>query len=88
VLSYFLSKNGLCELTMMVTNRPDEASEGAEIPTLATARFKAVIGGGKTARLDTAEGTSLEYTCTVAQLMTVRKIHQVAFASPPRRNSQ
>ena len=84
VLSYFLSKNGLCELTMMVTDRPDEASEGAEIPTLTNARFKAVIDGGKTARLDTADGNSLKFTCTAARLMTVRKMHRVAFAAPPR----
>jgi hypothetical protein len=84
VFSYFLRKNGLCELTMMVTDRPDEASEGDEIPTLTTTRFKAVINGGKTARLDTADGKSLEYTCTVIQLMTVRKVHRVAFTAPLR----
>ena len=89
VLSYFLSKNGLCELTMMVTDRPDEASEGDEIPALTTARFKAAIGGGKTARLDTAEGKSLEYACaTDAHVMSVTRMNQVAVVSPPRRNSQ
>jgi hypothetical protein len=84
VLSYFLAKNGLCELTMMVTDRPDEASEGDEIPTLTNARFRAVIDGGKTAQLDTADGNSLEYTCTVIQMMTVRKVHRIAFTAPPR----
>jgi len=89
VLSYFLSKNGLCELTMMVTDRPDEASDGDEIPTLATARFKATIDGGKTARLDTAEGKSLEYACaTNARAMRVRELDRVAVASPPRRKSK
>jgi len=89
VLSYFLSKNGLCELTMMVTDRPDEASEGDEIPALTTARFKAAIGGGKTARLDTAEGKSLEYACaTNARAMRVRELDRVAVASPPRRKSK
>ena len=89
VLSYFLSKNGLCELTMMVTDRPDEASDGDEIPTLATARFKAAIDGGKTARLDTPEGKSLEYACTTdAHAMSVMQMNQVAVASPPRRNSK
>jgi hypothetical protein len=89
VLSYFLSKNGLCELTMMVTDRPDEASVGDEIPTLATARFKATIGGGKTAQLDTADGKSLEYACaTGAQVMSVRELDRVAVAAPPRRKSQ
>ena len=89
VLSYFLSKNGLCELTMMVTDRPDETPKDGEIPTLTTARFKAAIGGGKTARLDTADGKSLEYACaTGAQAMRVRELDRVAVASPPRRRSQ
>lgn len=89
VLSYFLRKEGLCELTMMVTDRPDEASDGDEIPTLAAARFKAAIDGGKTARLDTPEGKSLEYACTTdAHAMSVMQMNQVAVASPPRRNSK
>ncbi len=89
VLSYFLRKEGLCELTMMVTDRPDEASDGDEIPTLAAARFKAAIDGGKTARLDTPEGKSLEYACaTDAHAMSVMQMNQVAVASPPRRNSK
>ena len=89
VLSYFLSKNGLCELTLMVADRPDETPKGDEIPTLATTRFKTAIDGGKAARLDTAEGKSLEYVCaTDAQAMRVRELDRVAVASPPRRSSQ
>jgi hypothetical protein len=82
VLSYFLNKNGRCDLTTMVTDRPDEATEGDEIPTLATIRIKATIHGGKSARFDTAEGKSLEYVCaTDAQAMSVRQVNQVAVAS-------
>ena len=89
VLSYFLRKEGLCELTMMVTDRPDETPKDGEILTLTTARFKAAIGGGKTARLDTADGKSLEYACASgAQAMRVRELDRVAVASPPRRRSQ
>ena len=85
VLSYFLSKNGLCDLTVLVTDRPDEAFTGDEIPALNTARFKATIDGGKTAHVDTAEGKSLEYACaTDAQAMSVRQVNQVAVASLPR----
>ena len=85
VLSYFLSKNGQCDLTILVTGRPDEVAEGDEIPALATARFHAAIGGGKSAHLDTAEGKSLEYACaTDAQAMSVRELNQVAVASPSR----
>ena len=31
VLSYFLSKNGLCDLTLMVTDLPDELVEGGRL---------------------------------------------------------
>jgi len=85
VLSYFLSKNGQCDLTTLVTDRPDEAAEGDEIPTLATTRFKATIHGGNSAHYDTAGGKSLEYACaTDAQAMSVRQVNQVAVASPSR----
>jgi hypothetical protein len=85
VLSYFLSKNGLCDLTVLVTDRPDEAFSGDEIPALNTARFKATIDGGKTAHVDTAAGKSLEYVCaTDAQAMSVRQVNQVTVASLPR----
>ena len=89
VLSYFLSKNGLCDLTILVTDRPDEAAESNEIPALNTVRFKATIDGGKTAQLDTAPGKALEYVCaTDAQAMSVREVNQVAVASLPRRSSE
>jgi len=85
VLSYFLSKNGLCDLTILVTDRPDEVAEGDEIPALKTARFRASIDGGKSAHVDTAEGKSLEYACaTDAQAMSVREVNQVTVASFPR----
>ena len=85
VLSYFLSKKGLCDLTVMVTDRPDAAPEGDEIPTLTTIRFQATIDGGKAAHVDTAEGKSLEYVCaTDAQAMSVRVVNQVAASSPSR----
>ena len=84
VLSYFLSKKGHCELTTLVSGRPDATPEGNEIPTLTTVRFTATINGGKTAQLDTAEGKSLEYVCaTDAQAMRVRVVNQVAVTSPP-----
>ncbi len=89
VLSYFLSKNGLCDLTILVTDRPDATPEGDEIPTLTTIRFKATIDGGKRVHFDTAEGKSLEYVCaTDAQAMSVREVNQVAIASIPRRSSE
>ncbi len=86
VLSYFLKKGGQCDLTMMVTDRPDKEPEGDDIPTLSTAQFKAQITGGKTALFGfgTAEGRALEYACaTGAQAMSVRQVYAVAASSPP-----
>lgn len=85
VLSYFLSKEGVCDLSMIVADRPDEAPGGNEVPGLETVRFEAVIEGGKTARFDTAEGNSLEYACPMgAQMMTVRGLNQVALSAANR----
>jgi len=83
VLSYFLSKTGLCDLTIFVSDKPLEAPEGDEIPALKTARFNATVAGGKTVHFDTGEGKSLEYTCAKdAQAMSARQVNQVAVASP------
>lgn len=83
VMSYFLKKDGQCNLTMMVTDRPTEPPEGDEITPLATSRFEAEINGGKSARFDTAEGRTLEYACsTGAKAMVVRQVNQVANTAP------
>ncbi len=83
VLSYFLSKRGLCDLTVMVTERPSKVPEGDEISPLPTERFTAAIDGGTTARFDTTEGKTLEYACaTGAQSMSIRQVNQVAATSP------
>jgi hypothetical protein len=86
VLSYFLKKGGLCDLTMMVTDRPDETPWWSyDIPTLSTAQFKAQITGGETALFGfgATEGRALEYACaTGAQAMSVRQVYAVASSSP------
>lgn len=83
VLSYFLSKRKQCDLTVMVTERPKEAPRGKEIPPLDSTRFSAAIEGGETARVDTAQGRALEYSCARgAKLMSVREVSQIAANSP------
>jgi len=85
VLSYFQSKNGRCDLTMIVSDRVGAPPRSNELPTLETVRFEAVIEAGKTARFDTAEGNSLEYACPMgAQMMTVRGLNQVALSAANR----
>jgi len=83
VLSYFLDKGNQCGLTIVVTDRPDEVSEGDEMPVLTAVHSHFTIDGGETAHVDIAEGKSLEYACaTDAQAMSVRQASQVAAASP------
>jgi hypothetical protein len=83
VLSYFLRKNARCDLTVMVTDRPDQSPEGDLIPTLSSAQFKRVIHGGKAAWLDTAQGKALEYFCSPgAYWMKVTEVTQFAASSP------
>ena len=83
VLSYFLSKRGLCDLTVLVTDRANEPPLGDDIRPLSTSRFTALINGGKIARLDTAEGKAFEYECERgAQGMSIREVKQVAATSP------
>jgi hypothetical protein len=74
-VSYFLSDNGVCKLTLMVA----EAHYGDAVPALTAARFEVGIEAGKTARLDTAQGKSLVFTCQAgSQTMSVKAADQVA----------
>ncbi len=86
VLSYFLKKKGVCDLTIVVADREAAAPRGRKLLPSQSIRFEAVIEGGKTARFDTAEGNSLEYTCPIgAHVMTVRALNQVALSTANRK---
>jgi hypothetical protein len=58
-ISYFQNDNGVCKLTVMVA----EAFDGEQVPDSTTVRFEVGIDAGRTARVDTAEGKSLEFAC-------------------------
>lgn len=80
--SYFLSDNGVCKLTLMVV----EAHNGDAVPGPTAVRLEVGIDSGKRARLDTAEGKSLEFKCQAgAQSMSIEALDQVA-VYPPRTN--
>jgi hypothetical protein len=99
VLSYFLKKEHkptqnrikqsrfLCDLTVMVTEKPAKDPEGSRILTLSTTKFRAEIdgGGARMVGFDTAAGGMLEYGCTPgAQAMTVRQVDPAPkIAHPP-----
>jgi hypothetical protein len=68
-VSYFLNDNGNCKVTVMVA----DAFNGVDVPGSATVRFEVALGVGEKARMDTAEGRSLEFACLErAQTLTVR----------------
>jgi hypothetical protein len=74
-VSYFSSESGQCRLTVLIA----DAMKGDEVPTDAPVRFDVAVDGGKDARLDTAEGKSLQFTCAPdSQAMIVDEIEQVA----------
>jgi hypothetical protein len=58
-LSYFFNEDGLCQVTVMVA----EAFNDEDIPVSTTVRLEVAIADGERARMDTAEGKSLEFAC-------------------------
>jgi hypothetical protein len=80
-VSYFLREDGLCKVTLLVA----EALVGDEVPTAPATRFEVAINPGKTGRINTAEGTTFEFTCDAgAQSMSFRAVDQVVYAPPGR----
>lgn len=68
-ISYFLNENGLCKVTVMV----GDAFIGSDVSDAAAVRFQVALAVGARARMDTSEGSSLEFVCRErAQLLTVK----------------
>jgi hypothetical protein len=81
VVGYFLTSDGQCKLTLMMAERAhDEKDESAVLAS----RFLVMVAAGGTARFDTAEGGSAQFTCkTGAQAMTVAAVDRVALYPTP-----
>lgn len=78
-VSYFQNADGLCQVTVMVA----EAFNGVDAPDSTTVRFQVAIDAGRTARMDTAEGDTLEFVCNRrAEEMSV-KVGNQGSAYPP-----
>ncbi|MGD9783710.1 MAG: hypothetical protein AB7E80_04720 [Hyphomicrobiaceae bacterium] len=77
-ISYYLGEGGICKLTVLVTDKAvlDEIQGAAmrvTIPVIPT----------RTARVDTAEGKTLEFKCAPsASAMSVSVLDRVAYAAP------
>lgn len=77
VVSYFVSADGACRLTAMITDR----SEGEA--TAGTAQLQLMVEPGKTARIATADGNTLRFVCLGrAEWMTATVVNRVALDAP------
>jgi hypothetical protein len=82
-VGYFLSERGGCDLTLLVGESGDQVSE---MPRgSAATRFNTFVSAGRTARIDTADGPSVEFFCsTGSNWLTTRVIDRVAYSAPAR----
>jgi hypothetical protein len=77
-VSYFTADDGLCNLTLVVGEKANEEGDHGSVG----ARVRLAIEQGKTARIETAEGKSLEFACARgAQSMSVRTLDLVAYSA-------
>jgi hypothetical protein len=77
-VSYYLAKGGICNLTVLM-------ADSRELDTVkgAATRVTIPVIPAMTARIDTAEGKTLEFKCAPsATAMTVKLLEQVAVVMP------
>lgn len=76
-VGYYLAEGGICNLTvLMADNGVNDEVKGA------ATRVSIPVIPKKSARIDTAEGKTLEFTCAPsAQGMTVNMLEKVAYVS-------
>lgn len=79
--SYFVNKNGRCEVVLTLAETPDWDSA----PRFVSTRFEATIGPGKSTRYNSHEGRAIEFACeTAAQTMSVNEVDQQIAAGSDR----
>lgn len=82
-VGYFVAEQGGCNLTLLVADSGDQVADSPRGD--APARFNTLIGAGRTARIDTADGPSVEFFCsTGASWLTSRIMDRVAYSAPAR----
>lgn len=76
IVSYFLNDEGVCKLTLVINNGPDEATaESAQRLT----RLQFTVEPGRAASLEAADGKAIRFACLGrAQSMSVTKIDHLA----------
>ncbi len=83
-VGYFLADRGGCDLTLLIGEAGEAASEANTVA--GAARFSTLVAAGRTARIDTADGPSVEFFCsTGASFLTTRVIERLAYSAPAAR---
>ena len=76
-VGYFEVADGGCNLTLLVA---DAATDDVPMVASRPARFSTLIGNGRTARIDTVDGPSLEFACaTNAASLDARVVQRLAY---------
>jgi hypothetical protein len=76
-VSYFVADAGVCNVTVMIGDKANNEGDGASIGT----RMSFVVDAKGTARADTVDGQSLEFTCAQdAATLNVRPVTRLAYA--------
>ncbi len=75
-VSYFLTDGSKCNLTLMIGDKANDEGDNSSVG----ARINVAVEAGKSARVETAEGKSLEFACAGgASAMNVRALDVVAY---------
>ncbi len=75
-VSYFLADDSKCNLTLMIGEKANDEGDNSSVG----ARVNVAVEAGKSARVETAEGKSLEFACASgASAMSVRALDVVAY---------
>jgi hypothetical protein len=78
-VGYFLAERGGCDLTLLIGDAGEAASEAAKGGS--ASRFSTLVAAGRTARIDTADGPSVEFFCsTGASFLTTRVFDRIAYS--------
>ena len=74
-VSFYLNRNGRCELVLTLADTPDWDDDARFEAT----RFEASIRAGETTRYKSDEGKAIEFACeAAAETMSVNAVEQIA----------
>ena len=77
-VGYFQTDAGICQLTLVVGDEPQEEVVVVQTPS----RFRAAIEAGQHARFDTGGGKELQFHCAPgATTMSVETMQQMAYTA-------